>query len=71
MFNLYQPTRSLRYENQMLLLPPKNTKSCDKDIAIRGCYYWNDLPGNIKAADSIDCFKTYLKVYGQDIITTS
>ena len=72
MFTYYEPARSLRSENQMLIQPPKSrTKFGENDINIRGSRYWNAVPRTVKLSDNIDSFKNTLKQYGQANITNN
>ena len=64
MFSIYMPTKALRSESQSLLLPPKHkTNFGSKDIAARGCVYWNTIELPIHSIDNLDVFKTTLKTY--------
>ena len=69
-FKTYIPTRTLRSENQLLILPPKtNLIFTECDISHRGCIYWNQVPIETKHSTSIDTFKCKLKKYGTEAIT--
>ncbi len=57
LFEIYQPTRSLRSESKNLLLPPvSRTKFSEADIAIRGCKYWNPLNDDYKTCETLEQF---------------
>ena len=65
LFEIYKPTRSLRSEDKMLLLPPRTkTKFAENDMTVRGCCYWNLLDEKYKQHTSIDKFKLAIKPYG-------
>ncbi len=65
MFENYIPSRNLRSENQLLILPPpRKHKFSERDIAVRGCNYWNPLPSTTKINKNLMDLKNKLKVYG-------
>ena len=69
MFAQYLPNRSLRSEDQMLILPPvSKLKFTDRDIAVRGCNYWNPLPLSTKSNKDLKELKLKLKKYGTTMI---
>ena len=66
MLKLYVPTKScLRSSKQFLLCVPKSRLvSCgDRSFSIVAPRLWNDLPYEIKCAQSVDSFKQNLKTY--------
>ena len=64
MFVAYVPTRELRSGDQLLVdIPRCHTEFARKNIAVRGGYYWNALPPEIKSCMTIDLFKLSLKKY--------
>ncbi len=72
LFTYYKAPRSLRSEDQFMILPPKSrTKFRDNDIQIRGSTYWNVIPKGLKMTENIDAFKESLKPYGRDNITSN
>ena len=65
MFENYVPVRNLRSENRMLILPPpRKLKLSERDIAVRGCHYWNPLPNATKVNRNLKELKSKLKAYG-------
>ena len=72
MFQNYIPSRNLRSENSMLILPPpRKLKMSERDIAVRGCQYWNPVPMETKACQDLKVLKTKLKPYGIAAIRNS
>ena len=70
MFEQYIPAKSLRSENQSLILLAKtNLIFTEWDIAYRGCVYWNQVPLETKQSTSIKNFKCKFKKYGTVAIT--
>ncbi len=64
MFEAYVPNRELRSGDQLLVnIPHCNTEFAHRNIAVRGGHYWNMLPQELKAQDTIDQFKQKLKHY--------
>ncbi len=64
LFTPYKPSRSLRSENQKLILPPKvNTAFATNNFAYRGCFYWNDLSNDLKNSASLSILKNSLKPF--------
>ena len=64
MFNFYIPGRSLRSEASYLILPPKcKTSVGDNDIAARGCYYWDSVDIELRQIETLEAFKSLIKVY--------
>ena len=65
MYQVYVPTCKLRSSDQLLVTIARcHSEFIRKNIAIRGGYYWNILPFEIKSSDTIDLFKQNLKSYG-------
>ena len=65
LFIIYTPNRALRSTDQKLLLPPcTNLKCTERDIAIRGGRYWNQVKLELKVEPKTDAFKIALKPYG-------
>ncbi len=61
MLDPYVPNHRLHCENQLFILPPKTKlKTGEKDIAIRGSYYWNKVPLGTKTIETIDQSKSQL-----------
>ena len=72
MYEAYAPRRSLRSEDHLLILPPiRKLRFSDRDIAVRGCNYWNPLPMDTKVNKDINELKLKLKNYGRQVITPS
>ena len=64
MFTLYVPCRELRSGDELCIAPNKcRTSFGQRNLATRGCTYWNSLPTDIKAKTSADSFKKALKKY--------
>ena len=65
MFENYISARNLRSENCMLILPPsRKLKFSERDIAVRGCHYWNPLPRQTKENQDLRDLISKLKPYG-------
>ena len=70
MFNFYTHARSLRSENQLLLLPPKTRlKYTERDISFRGCLYRNPVPIETKQSENLESFKHKINKHGTNAIT--
>ena len=70
LFEQYIPHRSLRSEDKFTLIPMKyKLKFCDRDIAVRGCHYWNPIPMETKQNKDITELKLKLKKYGSQAIS--
>ena len=66
LYQIYQPKRSLRSVDQLLILSPRtHTKLCEKDITAHGCHYWNDISIELKSLATIDQIKTQVSEYDQ------
>jgi hypothetical protein len=65
LINLYVPARSLRSGQQNQLDQPKSTmkKYGDRAFSVCGPKLWNNLPSEIKNAESVDSFKRLLKTH--------
>lgn len=62
--NDYQPTRNLRSSNQLLLSTPAvRTEIARRAFSQAAPTVWNELPLNIRSADTFDHFKTLLRTY--------
>ncbi|XP_062579353.1 uncharacterized protein LOC134241302 [Saccostrea cucullata] len=61
----YKPTRSLRSESTSRLVVPKiRTKTYgERRLGCAAAFLWNDLPNDIKQAQSLDIFKRQLKTH--------
>ena len=61
----YKPTRSLRSESTSRLVVPKiRTKTYgERRLGWAAAFLWNDLPNDIKQAQSLDIFKRQLKTH--------
>ena len=62
---LYHPNRTLRSQNAGLLVVPR---VCKSTVGARAFSYqapvlWNQLPANIKEADTVSTFKVRLKTF--------
>lgn len=65
LLNLYIPTRALRSSNQGLLMQPMSrlkTKG-DRAFAFAAPKLWNSLPFDVRASESIQSFKSRLKIH--------
>ncbi|KAF7648716.1 hypothetical protein LDENG_00152870 [Lucifuga dentata] len=65
MLTPYEPVRSLRSSGGTLLAVSKSRLKSkgDRAFAIRALLLWNDLPGEIRLADSVASFKSLLKTH--------
>jgi hypothetical protein len=65
LIHLYVPARSLRSGQQSQLDQPKSTmkKYGDRAFSVCGPKLWNNLPSEIKNAESVDSFKRLLKTH--------
>ncbi|KAF7661620.1 hypothetical protein LDENG_00256630, partial [Lucifuga dentata] len=65
MLTPYEPVRSLRSSGGTLLAVPKSRLKSKGDhaFAIRALLLWNDLPKEIKLADSVSSCKSLLKAH--------
>ncbi|KAF7642270.1 hypothetical protein LDENG_00261100, partial [Lucifuga dentata] len=65
MLTLYEPVHSLRSLGGTLLAVPKSRLKSQGDcaFAIRALLLWNDLPEEIRFADSVSSFKSLLKTH--------
>ncbi|KAF7660645.1 hypothetical protein LDENG_00278370 [Lucifuga dentata] len=63
MLTPYEPVSSLRSSGGILLAVPKSRLKSkdDRAFAIRALLLWNDLPEEIRLADSVSSFKSHLK----------
>ncbi|KAF7660241.1 hypothetical protein LDENG_00285960 [Lucifuga dentata] len=63
MLTPYEPVRSLKSLGGTLLAVPKSRLKSKGDcaFAIRALLLWNDLPEEIRLADSVSSFKSLLK----------
>ena len=61
----YIPIRALRSDTQERLVQPKTRtkKYGDRAFSTCGPKLWNELPQNIKCAETVDTFKSLLKTY--------
>ena len=60
----YVPARPLRSSDCNLVLVPRTySKYGDRRFSVSGPVLWNDLPENIRDADSTAIFKTLLKTH--------
>ena len=60
----YVPTRTLRSSNMLLLKETKSNRSWgDRSFAIAAPRLWNDLPYELKSAQSVVSFKKLLKTH--------
>jgi hypothetical protein len=61
----YQPTRSLRSDNQELLVEPRTKLVTygDRAFSAAAPRLWNNLPLHIKQSSSVECFKRQLKTF--------
>jgi len=60
----YEPTRVLRSSNQLLLSrPPTRTEIARRAFSHAAPTVWNDLPLNIRSADTFGHFKTLLRTH--------
>ena len=65
LFQIYCPSRPLRSANMNMVLPSTTrTKFGERDFAVRGPKYWNDISDNPKLATSMEHLKQQLKPYG-------
>ena len=66
LFNIYQPNRTLRSQDQMLLLLPKTRLIVtEKDIAVRGCKYSNPIRNSINNSSNMIDFTCIIKPYSK------
>ncbi|KAF7642200.1 hypothetical protein LDENG_00262640 [Lucifuga dentata] len=65
MLTPYEPVCSLRSSGGTILAVPKSRVKCkgDRAFAIRALLLWNDLPEEIRLADSVSSFKSLLKTH--------
>ena len=63
LLQLYTPSRNLRSSNRYLLVKPYfNLNSyCKRAFSVAAPELWNNLPEDVKSANSIDDFKRKLK----------
>lgn len=61
----YNPARSLRSADQLLLSVPRTSRKLrgDRAFAVAAPKLWNELPFHIRQASSIPVFKSLLKTY--------
>ena len=65
LFELYQPARPLRSDDQLLMLPDRTqTTFTERDLAIQGPKYWNSISHSLKSKPTLDQLKIALKTYG-------
>ena len=65
LFEFYEPTRSLRSENKLQILPKKTrTVFAENDLAVRGSKYWNGINDTAKTSATLATLKNTLKHYG-------
>jgi hypothetical protein len=65
LLDAYVPTRSLRSQDQLLLLIPKTRliTAGDRAFRVAGPKLWNVLPNDVRSAKSLVTFKSKLKSY--------
>ncbi|KAF7641396.1 hypothetical protein LDENG_00282490 [Lucifuga dentata] len=65
MLTPYEPVCSLSSSGGTLLAVPKSRLKSkgDRAFAIRALLLWNDLPEEIRLADSVSSFKSLLKTH--------
>jgi hypothetical protein len=65
MLQPYEPSRSLRSQQQCLLQVPKTrlVTGGDRAFSVIGPRLWNALPVDVKSCDSVDTFKVRLKTF--------
>ena len=63
--NIYKPTRTLRSENNMLLVKPiVRTKTYgERRFGRAAAVLWNDLPKELRNTESVNAFKKNIKTY--------
>ena len=64
LFSAYIPQRDLRSSDARLLVKPKpKSNTGRRAISFQGPLLWNELPDEVKQANSIECFKKKLKTF--------
>ncbi len=64
MFQEYTPARDLRSCDQTLVeIPRCRSEFGWRNVRVRGGYYWNSLPQELKTCKTIDQFKRQMKSY--------
>lgn len=65
MLTLHTPSRTLRSTGQLSLDCPRSRRKTrgDRAFSIAGPTLWNSLPPYIRAATSVECFKSLLKTH--------
>ena len=66
LITIYQPTRALRSENQLLLKPPSDARTRtygDRWFDTAAATLWNNLPNSLRNIQSVDSSKRDLKTH--------
>jgi len=65
LLGVYKSGRTLRSSNQLLLTVPYSKKKTrgDRAFSVAAPKLWNNLPANIRQAQTIEIFKSHLKTY--------